>query len=165
VQRDGSAVIRTGTDAVTEHLVLGAIFAAIIVLMFLGNLRSTVIAALAIPTSIIGTFALMKLQGYTLNTITLLALASGGGHRHRRRHRRAREHLQTHRREEPTPAPARAIEGTREIGMAVLATTLSLIAVFLPIAFIGGIPGRLSGQLRHDDELLHRRVALRQLHA
>ncbi|HEY1088344.1 MAG TPA: efflux RND transporter permease subunit, partial [Archangium sp.] len=79
VQRDGSAVVRTGAEAVTEHLILGAIFAAIIVLLFLGNLRSTIIAALAIPTSIVGTFALMKLQGYTLNTITLLALALAVG--------------------------------------------------------------------------------------
>ncbi len=141
IQRDVSEVIRTATDAVTEHLILGALLAALIVLVFLGNLRSTVIAALAIPTSIIGTFALMKLQGYTLNSITLLALALAVGividdaivvleiiFKHV-------DELG----EEPHVA---AIEGTKEIGTAVLATTLSLIAVFLPIAFVAGVPGR-----------------------
>ncbi|MEW5738509.1 MAG: efflux RND transporter permease subunit [Myxococcota bacterium] len=144
VQRDGSAVIKTAADAVKEHLVLGAIFAAIVVLLFLGNLRSTIIAALAIPTSIIGTFALMKLQGYTLNSITLLALALAVGividdaivvleniFKHVEEHG-----------EDPKKA---AVSGTREIGLAVLATTLSLIAVFVPIAFMGGIPGRFLG--------------------
>jgi HAE1 family hydrophobic/amphiphilic exporter-1 len=141
VQRDGSEAIRTGISAVTEHLILGAVFAALVVLLFLGNLRSTVIAAVAIPTSIVGTFALMKLQGYTLNTITLLALALAVGividdaivvleniFKHVEEHG-----------EDPKQA---AISGTREIGLAVLATTLSLIAVFLPIAFVAGIPGR-----------------------
>ncbi|MEN9800084.1 MAG: hypothetical protein RL653_3781 [Pseudomonadota bacterium] len=141
VQRDGSAVVRTGTEAVTEHLVLGALFAAIIVLIFLGNVRSTVIAALAIPTSIIGTFALMKLQGYTLNTITLLALALAVGividdaiv---------VLENIFRFVEEKGYPPAKAAVEGTKEIGTAVLATTLSLIAVFLPIAFVAGIPGR-----------------------
>jgi hydrophobe/amphiphile efflux-1 (HAE1) family protein len=144
VQRDGSAVIRTGIDAVSEHLVLGSIFAAIVVLMFLGNLRSTIIAALAIPTSIIGTFALMKMQGYTLNTITLLALALAVGividdaiv---------VLENIFKHVEEKNEPPRKAAVSGTREIGLAVTATTLSLIAVFLPIAFIGGIPGRFLG--------------------
>jgi hydrophobic/amphiphilic exporter-1 (mainly G- bacteria), HAE1 family len=141
VQRDSSAVIRTGTEAVTEHLILGAVFAALIVLLFLGNLRSTVIAAVAIPTSIVGTFALMKLQGYTLNTITLLALALAVGividdaiv---------VLENIFKHVEEGGLSPKLAAIEGTREIGLPVLATTLSLIAVFLPIAFVAGIPGR-----------------------
>ena len=141
IQRDGSAVIRTGTEAVTEHLILGAVFAALIVLVFLGNLRSTVIAAVAIPTSIVGTFALMKLQGYTLNTITLLALALAVGividdaiv---------VLENIFKHVEERGLSPKQAAIEGTREIGLPVLATTLSLIAVFLPIAFVAGIPGR-----------------------
>ncbi|MBE2251453.1 MAG: efflux RND transporter permease subunit [Myxococcus sp.] len=141
VQRDGSAVIRTGTEAVTEHLILGALFAAIIVLIFLGNVRSTVIAALAIPTSIIGTFALMKLMDFTLNTITLLALALAVGividdaiv---------VLENIFKYVEEKGYDPKQAAVAGTREIGLAVLATTLSLIAVFLPIAFISGIPGR-----------------------
>jgi hydrophobic/amphiphilic exporter-1 (mainly G- bacteria), HAE1 family len=141
VQRDGSAVIKTGTEAVTEHLILGALFAAIIVLLFLGNLRSTVIAAFAIPTSIVGTFALMKLQGYTLNTITLLALALAVGividdaiv---------VLENIYKYIHEKGYTAAQAAVAGTKEIGLAVLATTLSLVAVFLPIAFVAGIPGR-----------------------
>ena len=141
VQRDGSAVIRTGIEAVTEHLILGAFFAALIVLLFLGNVRSTIIAALAIPTSIIGTFALMKLQGYTLNSITLLALALAVGividdaiv---------VLENIFKYVDEKGYSPKDAAIAGTKEIGLPVLATTLSLIAVFLPIAFVAGIPGR-----------------------
>lgn len=144
VQRDASLVIKTAADAVTEHLILGAIFAAIVVLMFLGNVRSTIIAALAIPTSVIGTFALMKLQGYTLNSITLLALALAVGividdaiv---------VLENIFKHVEEGGEHPKDAAIKGTKEIGLAVLATTLSLIAVFVPIAFIGGIPGRFLG--------------------
>lgn len=144
VQRDGSAVIRTGTEAVQEHLLLGALFAAIIVLLFLGNVRSTVIAALAIPTSIIGTFALMKLQGYTLNSITLLALALAVGIVIDDAIVVLENIFRFIEEKGYDPATA-AIEGTREIGTAVLATTLSLIAVFLPIAFVAGIPGRFLG--------------------
>jgi HAE1 family hydrophobic/amphiphilic exporter-1 len=144
VQRDGSAVVRTGTEAVTEHLILGALFAAIIVLLFLGNVRSTIIAALAIPTSIIGTFALMKLQGYTLNTITLLALALAVGIVIDDAIVVLENIFKFIEEKGYTPERA-AIEGTKEIGTAVLATTLSLIAVFLPIAFVSGIPGRFLG--------------------
>jgi hydrophobic/amphiphilic exporter-1 (mainly G- bacteria), HAE1 family len=139
--RDESGVIRTSVNAVKEHLALGALLAAIIVFFFLGNVRSTIIAAVAIPTSIIGTFATMWWAGYTLNTITLLALALAVGividdaivvleniFRHIEE-----------KRERPMVA---AVEATKEIGLAVVATTLSLIAVFLPVAFMGGIPGR-----------------------
>jgi hydrophobic/amphiphilic exporter-1 (mainly G- bacteria), HAE1 family len=141
VQRDGSAVIRTATQAVTEHLILGAFLAAIVVLLFLGSVRSTIIAALAIPTSIIGTFALMKIAGYTLNSITLLALALAVGividdaiv---------VLENIFKQIEEKGLDPKAAAIAGTREIGLAVMSTTLSLVAVFLPIAFVAGIPGR-----------------------
>ncbi len=141
IQRDGSAVVRTGTDAVNEHLVLGALFAAFVVLIFLGNVRSTIIAAVAIPTSIVGTFALMYMNGYTLNTITLLALALAVGividdaiv---------VLENIFKQIEEKGLSPREAAIVGTQEIGLAVMATTLSLIAVFLPIAFIAGIPGR-----------------------
>ena len=79
VIRDNSETMRTSVDAVQEHLILGALLAALVVLLFLGNLRSTIIAALAIPISIIGTFVCMWLMGFTLNTITLLALALAVG--------------------------------------------------------------------------------------
>jgi HAE1 family hydrophobic/amphiphilic exporter-1 len=141
VVRDSSATTRTSVDAVKEHLILGSLFAALVVLLFLGNWRSTLIAAFAIPTSIISTFALMKAQDFTLNTVTLLALALAVGividdaivvleNIFRYIHEKGVK-----------PFPA-AILATREIGLAVLATTLSLIAVFLPMAFMGGVPGR-----------------------
>jgi hydrophobe/amphiphile efflux-1 (HAE1) family protein len=141
VVRDNTATIRTSVHAVTEHLILGALFAGAVVLLFLGNLRSTVIAAVAIPVSIVGTFALMWWQGFSLDTITLLALALAVGividdaivvleNVHRTI-------------EEKGVSPIKAaILATREVGLAVLATTLSLVAVFLPIAFMSGIVGR-----------------------
>ncbi len=141
IQRDASGSIRTSVDAVKEHLGWGALFAALVVLVFLGNLRSTIIAAVAIPTSIIGTFALMYLKGYTLNVMTLLALALAVGividdaiv---------VLENIFKYVEEKGYSPAAAAVAGTKEIGLAVLATTLSLIAVFVPIAFIAGIPGR-----------------------
>ncbi|MGO9714487.1 MAG: efflux RND transporter permease subunit [Polyangiaceae bacterium] len=141
VVRDESASIRTSVDAVKEHLVLGAFFAAVIVLIFLGNWRSTIIAALAIPVSIIGTFALMWAMGFTLNIITLLALALAVGIVIDD----AIVVLENivrfieEKRQKPFVAAALA---TRDIGLAVLATTLSLMAVFLPVAFMSGIIGR-----------------------
>ena len=141
VVRDNSETIRTSTHAVLEHLVVGAVLAAVIVLVFLGSLRSTLIAAIAIPVSIVGTFALMAGAGFTLNILTLLALALAVGividdaivvleNIHRWVEEKGLR-----------PFPA-AILATREIGLAVLATTLSLIAVFLPVAFMSGIVGR-----------------------
>jgi len=141
VVRDESGSIRTGTAAVTEHLIIGAFLAALVVLLFLGSPTSTLIASLAIPTSVLGTFAVMAAIGYTLNNITLLALALSVGividdaivvleNIFRRIE---------HEGESPMVA---AVEGTREIGLAVLATSLSLIAVFLPVVFLAGIPGR-----------------------
>ena len=79
VVRDQSDYVVAAVDAVKEHLVLGALFASLVVLLFLGSFRSAVVAALAIPVSIIGTFALMWWQGFTLNMITLLALALAVG--------------------------------------------------------------------------------------
>jgi HAE1 family hydrophobic/amphiphilic exporter-1 len=141
VIRDNTATIRSSVDAVKEHLILGALFAGAVVLLFLGSVRSTLIAALAIPVSIIGTFALMWSRGFSLDTITLLALALAVGividdaivvleniHRFV---------------EEKKLSPIKAaVYATKEIGLAVLATTLSLIAVFLPVAFMSGIVGR-----------------------
>lgn len=141
VVRDESASIRTSVNAVKEHLVLGAFLAALVVLIFLGNWRSTIIAALAIPVSIIGTFALMWAMGFTLNIITLLALALAVGIviddaivvlENIVRFIEVKKH-------KPFAAAALA---TRDIGLAVLATTLSLMAVFLPVAFMSGIIGR-----------------------
>jgi hydrophobe/amphiphile efflux-1 (HAE1) family protein len=141
IVRDNSQVIRTSLDAVKEHLVLGAVLAALIVLIFLGDVRSTFIAALAIPISIIGTFALMWAMGFTLNMITLLALALAVGividdaiv---------VLENITRYVQEKKQKPFVAAVFATRDIGLAVLATTLSLLAVFLPVAFMSGIIGR-----------------------
>jgi HAE1 family hydrophobic/amphiphilic exporter-1 len=141
IARDQSEFIENAIGAVEEHLILGAICAALIVLAFLGNARSTIIAAVAIPTSIISTFGIMRAAGFTLNAITLLALTLAVGIVIDDAivvleiiYKRMEEHG-----ERPFQA---AINGTKEIGLAVLATTLSLVAVFMPVAFMGGIVGR-----------------------
>ena len=138
--RDTSKVIRTSVHAVKEHLVLGALFAALVVLLFLGNGRATLIAALAIPTSIIAAFGVMWAQDVTINQISLVALALAVGividdaiivv-----------ENIFRHMEEKGQSAVDAAISGTREIGLAVMGTTLSLLAVFIPVAFLGGIVG------------------------
>lgn len=141
VVRDNSGVIRTGTEAVKEHLLIGSLLASLVVLLFLGNFRSTIIAAIAIPVSVVGTFGVMYLAGYTLNFLTLLALALAVGividdaiv---------VLENIVRHIDElDMKPFPA-AVAATKEIGPAVLATTLSLMAVFVPVAFMSGIVGR-----------------------
>lgn len=141
VVRDMSTVIITSTGVVKEHLVLGAVFAAVIVLVFLGNSRATIISALSIPTSIIATFGLMWATDQTINEISLVAMALVVGIVIddtiivvENIYRRIESHGES-------PAIA-AVTGTREIGMAVMATTLSLLAVFLPVAFLGGMVGR-----------------------
>jgi hydrophobe/amphiphile efflux-1 (HAE1) family protein len=141
VVRDNSIQIRTSAEQVLDHLVIGALLAALVVLLFLGSLRSTIIAAISIPVSIVSTFGLMMVAGLTLNMMTLLALALAVGividdaivvleNIYR---------FVDEKRMKPFPA---AIHATKEIGLAVLATTLSLMAVFLPVAFMSGIVGR-----------------------
>ena len=141
VIRDNTETTRTSVDAVKEHLVLGSILASLVVLLFLGNFRSTIIAALAIPTSIVGTFLLMWLMGFTLNTITLLALALAVGIVIDDAIVVLENIFRFIDEKKIRPMPA-AIYATKEIGLAVLATTLSLLAVFLPVAFMNSIPGR-----------------------
>ncbi len=141
VVRDNSASIRTGVGAVKEHLVVGALLAAFVVLLFLGNARSTLIAAISIPISIVGTFALMWFQGFTLNMITLLALALAVGIVIDDAIVVLENIVRYIEEKGVKPFPA-ALLATREIGLPVLATTLSLMAVFVPVAFVGGIPGR-----------------------
>jgi hydrophobic/amphiphilic exporter-1 (mainly G- bacteria), HAE1 family len=194
--RDQSDFIIAAVDAVKEHLVLGSIFASLIVWLFLSGPRGrevmlmlaatfgvffsffhneklahyvplpkavflaigvliaggmmlyffrrsrpTVIAAVAIPSSLIATFAAMAYMGFTLNVITLLALTLAVGividdavv---------VLENIFRHMEEHKTSPMVAAVTGTREVGLAVMATSLSLIAVFLPVAFMGGIVGR-----------------------
>jgi HAE1 family hydrophobic/amphiphilic exporter-1 len=141
VVRDNSAAIKTSVDAVKEHLVIGALLAALVVLFFLGNWRSTLIAALAIPISIVGTFALMWWMGFTLNIITLLALALAVGIVIDDAIVVLENIVRFIEEKRKKPFVAAAL-ATRDIGLAVLATTLSLMAVFLPVAFMTGIVGR-----------------------
>ncbi len=138
---DQSIFIKAAVDSIETHLLEGGILASIVIFFFLANFRTTLIAAIAIPTSIISTFGLMAAMGYTLNQITMLALTLMVGividdaiivleniYRFI---------------EEKGMAPFEAaIAGTKEIGLAVMATTLSLLAVFVPVGFMGGIVGR-----------------------
>lgn len=138
---DQSLFIKTSIESIQTHLIEGSILAAIVVFVFLWSFRSTVIAALAIPTSLIATFGLMAAMGFTLNRITMLALTLMVGividdaiv---------VLENIFRFIEEKGMPPFQAAIEGTREIGLAVMATTLSLLAVFLPVGFMGGIVGR-----------------------
>lgn len=141
VVRDLSEFIKASIRSVEEHLIVGSILAAAVVLIFLWNWRSTIIAAVAIPTSIIATFGLIWYQGFTLNSMTLLALTLSVGividdaiv---------VLENIYRFVEEKNRPPFQAAVEATREIGLAVLATTLSLIAIFVPVGFMGGIVGR-----------------------
>ncbi len=141
ITNDQSIFIKAAVHSLEQHLIEGSFLAAAIVFAFLANIRTTLISAVAIPTSIISTFALMAAIGFDLNQITMLALTLMVGividdaiivleniYRFM---------------EEKGMSPYRAaIEGTKDIGLAVMATTFSLLAVFLPIGFMGGIVGR-----------------------
>jgi HAE1 family hydrophobic/amphiphilic exporter-1 len=138
---DQSIFIKASIESIQTHLIEGSILAAIVVFVFLWSFRSTVIAGLAIPTSLIATFGLMAAMGFTLNQITMLALTLMVGividdaiv---------VLENIYRFIEEKGIPPFQAAIDGTKEIGLAVMATTLSLLAVFLPVGFMGGIVGR-----------------------
>jgi HAE1 family hydrophobic/amphiphilic exporter-1 len=139
--RDDSEFINASLHAIEEHLVLGGILAAVIVLIFLRNFRSTLIAAIAIPTSIIGAFAVIAALNFTLNQMTMLALTLMVGIVIDDAIVVLENIYRFVEEKGMTPFQA-AIEGTREIGLAVMATTLALLAVFIPVGFLGGIVGR-----------------------
>ena len=142
VVRDTADFIEASIHNVEEHLIVGSILAALVVLLFLGNLRSTIISAIAIPTSIIATFGLVWYMGFTLNVMTMLALTLSVGividdaivvleNIYRFIEEKHENQFEA------------AVEATREIGLAVLATTLSLVAIFVPVGFMGGFVGRI----------------------
>lgn len=141
IVRDQSEYIRTSLHNVKEHLILGSILATLIVLLFLHKIRPTLIAGIAIPASITAAFAAMKFMGFTLNTITLLGLTLAVGIVIDDAVVVLENIFRFMEEKKMSPFKA-AVEATREIGLAVTATSLSLIAVFLPIAFMGGIVGR-----------------------
>ena len=124
-----------------HHLIVGGGLAAIIVFFFLANIRATVIAALSIPTSIIAAFAIINYMGFTLNSLTLLALTLSVGIVIDDAIVVMENIFRFIEEKKYTPYEA-AIAATGEIGLAVMAITLSLVAVFLPIAMMEGIVGR-----------------------
>ncbi len=137
VIHDISDFIKASVHSLLEHLILGSIFASLIVLLFMRNWRAVIIAAVAIPASIISTFTLMRGMDFSLNNITLLALTLAVGividdaii---------VLENIFRFMQEKGKDRKTAAIEATREIGLAVMATTLSLVIIFLPIAFMSG---------------------------
>src|SRR5690606_25573224 len=142
VIQDQSRYIVAALHEIESHLISGSILACITVLLFMRSWRSTVIASVAIPASIIATFAFMRMFGFTLNNMTMLALVLMVG---------VviddaivvLENIFHCIEEKGMDAYAAAIQGTREIGPAVLATTLSLIIVFLPVSFLSSVTGRM----------------------
>ncbi len=141
VIRDQSRFIRNSMDEVKVHLVLAAILVVLSILLFLRDWRTTLIATVAIPTSMIGSFACMDWMGFSINNFTMLGLILAVGivvddavvvH----------ENIFRHMEEKGLSAWQAASTATREIALAVLATTLSLVVVFAPIAFMGGQVGR-----------------------
>ena len=139
--RDQSTFIVKSFQAVQEHLIMGGILAGLVVFVFIRSWRSTLIAAIAIPASIISTYTLMLIMGFTLNEITMLALVLMVGividdaiv---------VLENIFKVAEEKGFSMVEAAIEGTQEIGLAVLATTLSLAIIFIPVALMSGIVGK-----------------------
>jgi len=140
VNRDNSRSIRVSVSNVTRTMFEGAALTVLIVFLFLNSWRSTVITGLTLPISLIGTFLFMYMFGFTINMITMMALSLCVGLLIDDAIV-VRENIVRHVRMGVSPRQA-ALDGTAEIGLAVLATTLSIVAVFLPIGFMGGIVGK-----------------------
>ena len=139
--RDDSRFIYASIASLEEHLIFGALFATIVVMFFIRNLRAVLISAVAIPASIIASFTLMRIMGFTLNNMTLLGITLAVGividdaiv---------VLENIFRYIEEKGCSPFEAAIEGTREVALAVMATTLSLVVIFLPIAFMSGYAKR-----------------------
>ncbi len=140
ITRDNSRAIADQVTEVQRTLIEGGVLTIVIVFLFLNSWRSTIITGLTLPISVIGTFAVIHALGFTLNTMTLMALSLSIGiliddaivvRENITRHlQMGKDHVRA------------ALDGTNEIGLAVLATTLCIVAVFLPVAFMGGLIGR-----------------------
>ena len=141
VAQDRTPSIRASMHEAEMTLIIAVVLVIVVVLMFLRNIRAALIPAIAVPASLITTFSLMLLFGYTLNTISLMALIVATGFvvddaivvleniiRYRER---------------GVPPLRAAIRGAREVGFTVVAMSVSLVAVFIPMLFMGGLPGRL----------------------
>ncbi len=140
IPNDQSVFVEHSIDGVKDDLILGTLLTIIIILVFLHDVRATFIAALAIPTSVVATFAFMETMGFSFNNLTMLALSLSIGilvddaivvieniYRHL---------------EMGKPKRRAAMDATKEIGFAVIATTFSIVAVFVPVAYMKGIVGR-----------------------
>ncbi|MGR8032988.1 efflux RND transporter permease subunit [Acinetobacter baumannii] len=140
VVADSSKGIRASIKDVVRTIIEGAVLAVLIVLLFLGSFRSTVITGLTLPITLLGTLTFIWAFGFSINMMTLLALSLSIGlliddaivvRENIVRHTElGKDHVTA------------ALDGTKEIGLAVLATTLTIVAVFLPVAFMGGLIGR-----------------------
>jgi HAE1 family hydrophobic/amphiphilic exporter-1 len=141
VIRDDSRFIYASIASLEEHLLFGALFATVVVMFFIRNIRAVIISALAIPASIISSFTLMNIMGFTLNNMTLLAITLAVGividdaiv---------VLENIFRYIEEKGCSPFEAAIQGTREVALPVMATTLSLVVIFLPIAFMDGYAKR-----------------------
>src|SRR5919106_1638890 len=139
--RDQSRYIEAALHEIQKHLILGSILASLVVLVFMRSWRSTLIAAVAIPCSVISTFGMMKALNFTLNSVTMLALVLMVG---------VviddaivvLENIFRFIEEKRMNARDAAREATRDIGLAVMATTFSLVVIFLPVSFMSSISGR-----------------------
>ena len=139
--QDQSVYIENALHEINVHLVLGSILASLVVLAFMRNARSTLIAAVAIPASLVATFAMMRAFGFTLNSVTMLALVLMVGividdaiv---------VLENIFRFVEEKKMNAFEAARAATADIGLAVLATTFSLVVIFLPVSFMSSISGR-----------------------
>jgi hydrophobic/amphiphilic exporter-1 (mainly G- bacteria), HAE1 family len=141
VIRDQSRYIESALHEIQKHLILGSILASLVVLLFMRSWRSTLIAAVAIPCSLISTFGMMRALNFTMNSVTMLALVLMVG---------VviddaivvLENIFRFIEEKGMAAKEAAKEATKDIGLAVLATTLSLVVIFLPVSFMSSISGR-----------------------
>lgn len=139
--RDQSRYIEAALHEIEVHLILGSILASLVVLLFMRSWRSTLIAAVAIPCSVISTFGMMRALDFTLNSVTMLALVLMVG---------VviddaivvLENIFRFIEEKRIDSKEAAREATKDIGLAVLATTLSLVVIFLPVSFMSSISGR-----------------------
>ena len=142
--RDGSKVVRLNVEDVEESILIGVVLAVVVVFLFLANFRSTIITGLALPNSLIGAFVLMWAAGYTLNIMTLLALTLSVGLLVDDAIV-VRENIFRHI-EMGKGAIRAALDGTKEVQLAVIATTLTVVAVFGPLAFLSGVVGQFFKQ-------------------
>ena len=140
VVRDGAKPIRANLDDVEESIFIGILLTVVVVFFFLGNARSTFITGLALPNSLIGAFILMQWAGFSINVMTLLALSLAVGLLIDDAIV-VRENIFRHVEMGKKPMQA-ALDGTNEVTLAVVATTMAVLAVFGPVGFLQGVVGQ-----------------------